>query len=134
DEGRRLMRASLARQGLAVAMAVLGMGVFVDTLCAQQVHVVQPGETLWGISGERYGQPTRWPDVQRRNGIAEPRHLQPGTVLYFADGRLLGEDAAMVLAVAGRAWRRHEGRAGEPLAPGAPVRAGDVVATEDKGF
>lgn len=128
------MRTSLVRQGMAAAMVLAGMCAFAGPLFAQQAHVVRPGETLWGISGERYGQPTRWPDVQRRNGIAEPRRLQPGTVLYFADGRLLGEDEAMVLAVAGKAWRRHGGGADEPLAPGAAVRAGDVVATEAKGF
>lgn len=100
---------------------------------AQSSHVVQPGETLWGISGARYGQATRWPELQQHNGVVEPRLLQPGTVLYFADGRLLGEGEAMVLAVAGKAWLRRGG-ADEPLVAGAVVRTDDVLATEAGGF
>lgn len=100
---------------------------------AQSTHVVRPGDTLWGISGARYGQPARWPELQQRNGVAEPRLLRPGTVLYFADGRLLGEDEAMVLAVAGNARLKRAGT-DEPLVAGMAVRADDVLATDAGGF
>ena len=122
-----------SRLALLAACVAAAAGVQVGLAHAQSSHVVQPGETLWGISGARYGQATRWPELQQRNGVAEPRLLQPGTVLYFADGRLLGEDEAMVLAVTGKAWLRR-GSTREPLAPGAAVRADDVLATEAGGF
>ena len=101
---------------------------------AQETHVVRPGETLWGISGGYYGRPTRWPELQQRNAVAEPRHLQPGTVLYLADGRPLGADEAMVLAVAGEASLRRAGSADRSVVRGDAVRAGDVLATAPGGF
>ena len=101
---------------------------------AQETHVVRPGDTLWGISGGYYGRPTRWPELQQRNAVVEPRLLRPGTVLYFADGRLLGADEAMVLAVAGDASLRRAGRVDRAVARGDAVRAGDVLATAPGGF
>ncbi|PZQ75222.1 MAG: hypothetical protein DI563_10205 [Variovorax paradoxus] len=101
---------------------------------AQEIHVVQPGDTLWGISRGHYGRPARWPELQLRNGVPEPRHLRPGTVLYLANGRLLGADEAMVLAIAGEASLRRAGSADRSVARGDAVRAGDVLATAPDGF
>ncbi|MDQ7956469.1 MAG: FecR domain-containing protein [Rhodocyclaceae bacterium] len=101
---------------------------------AEEAHVVRPGDTLWGIAGGHYGQPVRWPELQQRNGVAEPRHLRPGTVLYLADGRLLRADEAMVLAVAGAASLRRAGSADRSVVRGDAVRAGDVLTTAPDGF
>lgn len=121
---------SALRAGALLALTALSGGA----PGAQETHVVRPGDTLWGISGGHYGRPTRWPELQQRNGVAEPRHLQPGTVLYFSDGRLLGADEAMVLAVAGEASLRRAGNADRSVARGDAVRAGDVLATAPGGF
>lgn len=105
-----------------------------STASAQAPHVVQPGETLWGISGQSLQSPQRWPEVQQRNNVGEPRLLQPGKVLYFADGRLVPEGAAVITAVEGTAWRRRGGGAEQPLAPGMPVQPGDVLVTGGDAF
>jgi len=128
------MTGGRAPRRLAALALALGLAAPGGLPFAQPAHVVKPGETLWGIAGERYGRPARWPEVQQRNGVGEPRRLRPGTVLYFADGRVLGDDEAMVLAVTGKASRRRSGQAEEALVPGVPVRAGDVVATEAGAF
>lgn len=121
--------------GAAAMMLLVGaLGMPGGVLMAQDSHVVRPGETLWGISGARYGQPTRWPEVQKSNRVDEPRRLQPGTVLYFENGRPLGENEAMVLAVTGEAWRQRGGQAATPLQAGVAVSAGDVLRTAAGGF
>ena len=98
-------------------------------------HVVQPGETLWGITGQRLQAPQRWPEVQQRNQVGEPRLLQPGTVLHFADGRIVPEGAAVVTAVEGAASRRRGGSGGEQaLSPGMPIQPGDILTTGGEAF
>lgn len=101
---------------------------------AQTPHVVRPGETLWGISGQTLQAPHRWPEVQQRNDVGEPRLLQPGKVLYFADGRIVPEGAAMIAAVEGPAWRRRAGGTEQPVTLGMPVQPGDVLVTGGDAF
>ena len=48
---------------------------------SERVHVVKQGETLWGISDQHYGDPTKWRKIASENGITNPRTLQPGTEL-----------------------------------------------------
>ncbi|RTD98626.1 LysM peptidoglycan-binding domain-containing protein [Variovorax atrisoli] len=124
-------RAGLRRLPTVVALVAC---VFSASLAAQPSHVVRPGDTLWGISGQHYRQPGRWPEIQQRNSVGEPRRLQPGTVLYFADGRALGEGEAMALAVTGQAWLRRAGRPDVPVGQGMPVQAGDTLATAPDAF
>lgn len=119
---------------LLVALGLCVPFVPVVHLAAQPSHVVRPGDTLWDISGRHYQKPTRWPEIQQRNGVGEPRHLRPGTVLYFADGRALGEDEAMVLAVTGQVWQRRPGKPDVLVAPGDAVKAGDTLATAARAF
>ncbi|QOF80406.1 FecR domain-containing protein [Variovorax sp. 38R] len=118
------LRRLVACAGLIVAAAA----------SAQSPHVVKPGETLWGISGQQLATPLRWPEVQQRNQVGEPRLLQPGTVLYFADGRLVPEGAAVVAAVEGRASRKRAGVPEQILTPGMPIQAGDTLITGTDAF
>lgn len=88
-------------------------------------HVVQPGETLWGISQRHFGRPLLWPSIQQRNGVGEPRQLPIGKVLYFADG----VTQAVVVAASGdvRAEYDSGSTAAQPamrLPEGALVRTG----------
>jgi hypothetical protein len=95
-------------------------------LAAQPVpHVVQPGETLWGISQRHFGRPLLWPSIQQRNGVGEPRQLQIGKVLHFADG----VTQAVVVAVSGDVHAEYDSgsAAAQPamqLPEGALVRTG----------
>jgi len=100
---------------------------------AQSPHVVKPGETLWSISNQQLATPLRWPEVQQRNQVGEPRLLQPGTVLYFSDGRLVPEGAAVVTAVEGQASRKRVGGE-QALTPGMPIQAGDTLITGTDAF
>ena len=44
-------------------------------------YVVRRGDTLSDVAGATYGDPGRWRDVARANGIVDPRTLTPGRAL-----------------------------------------------------
>ena len=44
-------------------------------------HVVKVYENLESIARKYYGDPTRWCDIARANGIENPRLIKPGTTL-----------------------------------------------------
>lgn len=46
-------------------------------------RVVQSGDTLFAIAQQAYGNGNRWREIASANGIANPRKLQPGTVLII---------------------------------------------------
>lgn len=46
-------------------------------------HIVQRGDTLSGIAGERYQDPAMWRVIAKENGIDDPLNLAPGTVLII---------------------------------------------------
>lgn len=127
------MPANVTKNRLRHLMACAGLLV-AATASAQSPHVVKPGETLWSISNQQLATPLRWPEVQQRNQVGEPRLLQPGTVLYFADGRLVPEGAAAVTAVEGQASRKRAGGGEQALTPGMPIQAGDTLITGTDAF
>lgn len=42
---------------------------------------VKPGDSLWGIAGEEYGDPAAWRTIAAANDIDNPRQVEPGTEL-----------------------------------------------------
>ncbi len=50
---------------------------------AARIHVVRAGDTLWQIAERYYRDPSRWPQIARRNGIRDLRRLQIGTRLII---------------------------------------------------
>jgi hypothetical protein len=46
---------------------------------ADFVHAVAPGETLYGLAERYTGKSADWVQLQRRNGIADPHRLVPGS-------------------------------------------------------
>ncbi len=62
----------------ALASALLGIAY--GPAIADQIHVVQPGETLWQIAAALSGNPHRWPELYRanRDQIKDPSLLYPG--------------------------------------------------------
>lgn len=44
-------------------------------------RTVTEGDTLWELSKQEYGDPTKWRQIADENGVENPRTLQPGTTL-----------------------------------------------------
>lgn len=54
-----------------------------DERPAQTTYTVVKGDTLWEIACRFYGDGTRWRELARRNGVADPRKLPIGKVLVL---------------------------------------------------
>lgn len=117
-KARRSLSHRLLRRLLPLVAACAAAPSF-----AQDVHVVQPGDTLWGIAGHYLQSPLRWPDVQQRNGVGDPKLLQLGTPLridatgiHRVDAPRAGTDAGP--AAGPRPAARAQPESGErPIAP-----------------
>ncbi len=48
-----------------------------------KVHVTQRGDSLWLIANKAYGNPKLWRPIADRNGIKNPRFLEPGKELII---------------------------------------------------
>ena len=53
-----------------------------------RTRVVQRGDTLSAIAQQEYGNAGRWRQIAAANGIANPRALEPGTVLSIPPSTL----------------------------------------------
>lgn len=89
-------------------------------------YIIQPGDTLIGLT-ERYLQPDRhWRDVQRLNRVADPLRLPPGGVLRMPLAWLSREaSVAQTVFVQGQVSLQRSGQAEQRLAAGQELRSGD---------
>lgn len=77
-------------------------------------HTVQEGDTLEGLAKAYLDAPRQWPLLQARNKVANPRALQPGSVVWIPV-RLQPTEPATVEFVQGKVTA--QGRTGNPPAP-----------------
>jgi len=119
-----------ARQTLPLALALCAAlahgGALAQPLDIE--HQVQRGDTLEALSTHYLGTPRLWPQLQRHNQVANPRHLQPGSVLHIPM-QLLPLGSAEVTFVQGEATVTAPTnasattlQAGQPLPEGARVQ------------
>ncbi|GAP38441.1 FecR domain-containing protein [Piscinibacter sakaiensis] len=96
---------------------------------------IAAGDTLIGLAALYLQRPGDWPQVQRLNGIADPRRLVPGSVLRLPFDWLRRDAAvAEVVHVAGAVDLLRDGAPPQALAvPGERLRAGDALATGPGG-
>ncbi|MFT3821572.1 MAG: FecR domain-containing protein [Rubrivivax sp.] len=93
------------------------------------LHRIERGDTLIGLRARLLQPQARWQDLQRLNRIANPRRLQPGSLLKIPLSMLRHQPAAAeVLHVHGEVFL--EGPGGRrPLAAAAAVAAGEQIVT-----
>lgn len=125
--GRRTAPLALA---LWAAAALWGGQAAAQTL----EHRVQPGDTLEALSTHYLGAPQLWTQLQAHNQVANPRHLQPGSVLRIPM-HLLPAGSAQVGHVQGQAAVIPPGAAqAVALQPGQPLAEGTRVQVAPDSF
>ncbi len=93
------------------------------------VYRFRPRDTLIGVSRRLLLQPQRWPELQRRNRIANPLNIPPDTPLRIPYPWLkLRPDTAQVLSVSGMVTR-----GGVRIATGDILPEGTVLETGEDG-
>lgn len=97
-------------------------------------HTVKDGDTLEGLAKAYLTDPRQWPLLQARNKVANPRRLQPGSVVWIPV-RLQPAESATVEFVHGAVTAQT--RAGDvpaPVAKGGKLEEGTALQVGPDGF
>ncbi len=114
------------------AVALIGVMVLLSvtfSAAADWEYRIRPRDTLIGLAKRYFADPAQWPELQRLNGVRNPRRLQINAMLRIPIEWLRQEPAqASVSSVQGRAILN--GRGEKPLTVGTLLNTGDVLRTE----
>ena len=84
---------------------------------------MQPGDTLEGLARHYLNAPQQWPLLQKRNAVANPRQLRPGSVLHIP-AHLLPSAPAQIAFVQGDVRTIDKTATAQPLQAGSTVPEG----------
>lgn len=130
------MRIRTSASGALLAAALFGALVPARAWAqADGHHVVQAGDTLYGLAERYLDDPTQWPLLQSLNQVRNPLRLMPGRTLVIPAHLMRAPAAAAeVLHVAGRASVSEAGAGPAPLAAGQRLEEGARIEIGDGGF
>lgn len=115
---------------LTSAPAVIARTPLADDSVA---HTVQPGDTLEGLARHYLNAPQQWPLLQKRNAVANPRQLRPGSVLHIP-AHLLPSAPAQIAFVQGDVRTLDKTAAAQPLQAGSTVPEGTRLQVGAESF
>ena len=97
-------------------------------------HIVKEGDTLEGLARDYLAAPRRWQQLQTRNKVADPRRLQPGSVIWIPV-RLQPSESATVQFVQGAVTAQaRAGDAPAPVSPGGKLEEGTALQVGPESF
>lgn len=96
-------------------------------------HTVQPGDTLEGLARHYLNAPQQWPLLQKRNAVANPRQLRPGSVLHIP-AHLLPSAPAQIAFVQGDVRTIDKTATAQPLQAGSTVPEGTRLQVGAESF
>lgn len=97
-------------------------------------HAVKEGDTLEGLARDYLAAPRQWPLLQTRNKVANPRRLQPGSVIWIPV-RLQPSESATVQFVQGTVTAQaRAGDAPAPVSPGGKLEEGTALQVGPESF
>lgn len=132
----------LSRTLRTVFFAVLLCAMAIAAMGARSVHAAEAGDgdfeftlqktdTLIGIGRRLLIDPNRWPELQKRNNIADPLRLIPGSILVIPRPLLRIDPAEVVVrSVTGPASRAD----GTPLVVNERLVEGAAIKTAENGY
>ncbi|WP_233574550.1 FecR domain-containing protein [Acidovorax sp. 106] len=132
--------APLQRLPSALLAAGLVLSAFASTLTFaadrgdEIPHTVQPGDTLEGLAQSYLAAPQLWPRLQARNKVKDPKHLQPGSVVWIPVDLQPAESASVEFVhgdVKALPPTPH-GKPGNAATTNAPLAAGSTLAEGTK--
>lgn len=97
------------------------------------VHSVKEGDTLEGLARSYLANPRQWPLLQARNKVADPKRLQPGS-LIFIPVRLQPSESATVQFVQGEVTAQARGGTAAPIATGSKLEEGTELKVGPESF
>ncbi|MCZ8218235.1 MAG: FecR domain-containing protein [Acidovorax sp.] len=97
-------------------------------------HTVKEGDTLEGLARDYLAAPRQWQQLQARNKVADPRRLQPGSVIWIPV-RLQPSESATVQFVQGAVTAQaRAGDAPAPVSPGGKLEEGTALQVGPDSF
>ncbi|MGQ0730894.1 FecR domain-containing protein [Acidovorax sp.] len=97
-------------------------------------HAVKEGDTLEGLARSYLANPRQWPLLQARNKVADPKRLQPGS-LIFIPVRLQPSESATVQFVQGDVTAQARGSGTPaPIATGSTLEEGTELKVGPESF
>ena len=97
-------------------------------------HAVKEGDTLEGLARSYLANPRQWPLLQARNKVADPKRLQPGS-LIFIPVRLQPSESATVQFVQGEVTVQARGSGTPaPIATGSKLEEGTELKVGPESF
>jgi hypothetical protein len=94
---------------------------------------VKEGDTLEGLARSYLANPRQWPLLQARNKVADPKRLQPGS-LIFIPVRLQPSESATVQFVQGEVTAQARGGTAAPIATGSKLEEGTELKVGPESF